>query len=100
MPAAGMRVLGPVEVVGDDGVVASLPAKAIRLLAALVVARGRACGSDELVEAVWNGSAPSSARGLLQVYVSHLRKALPAGIAVATRESGYAVELAPGHLDA
>ena len=99
MPAAEVRVLGPVEVVGGDGIVA-LAAKRTRLLAALIVAEGRACGRDELVEAVWNGSVPASARNLLQVYVSQLRKALPANITLVTRGGGYALEVAPGSLDA
>ena len=66
MTAVDVRVLGPVELVGDDGPVA-LPAKLRRLLTALVVAGGRPCGVDELVEAVWNGAAPPSARNLVQV---------------------------------
>jgi predicted ATPase/DNA-binding SARP family transcriptional activator len=99
MPAAEVRVLGPVEVVGGDGVV-SLAAKQIRLLAALLIADGRACGSDELVEAVWNGRRPTSARNLLQVYVSQLRKELPAEAAILTRPGGYALALDPRFLDA
>jgi predicted ATPase/DNA-binding SARP family transcriptional activator len=99
MPAAEVRVLGPVEVVGDGGVV-SLAAKQTRLLAALLVADGRTCGSDELIEAVWNASSPISARNLLQVYVSQLRKVLPTEITLVTRGRGYALELAPGCLDA
>lgn len=100
MSAAEMRVLGPLEVVGGDGVVVSLPAKQTRLLAALLVADGRACGNDELVEAVWAGSPPASARNLVHVYLSQLRKALPAGITLVNRGGGYAADLAPGCLDA
>ena len=99
MSAGEVRVLGPVAVVGDDGAV-SLPAKQARLLAALVVADGRALGLDELVETVWDGAAPASSRKLVQVYVSQLRKALPSGCAITTRGSAYAIELAPGALDA
>jgi predicted ATPase/DNA-binding SARP family transcriptional activator/Tfp pilus assembly protein PilF len=100
MAAAEVRVLGPLEVVGNGGVVVSLAAKQRRLLAALVVADGRACEVDELVEAVWNGSPPASARSLVQVYVSQLRKALLDGMAVVTRGGAYALELDPGRLDA
>ena len=97
--AAEVRVLGPVGVVRDDGA-ASLPAKHARLLAALTIADGRALGVEELVEAVWDGTAPASARKLVQVYVSQLRKELPAGCAITTRGSAYAIELAPDVLDA
>jgi predicted ATPase/DNA-binding SARP family transcriptional activator/Tfp pilus assembly protein PilF len=100
MTVAEVRVLGPVEVVGDEGAIVSLAAKQLRLLAALVVADGRACEVDELVEAVWGESPPASARSLVQVYVSQLRKALPAGIEVVTRRGAYAVELEPEQLDA
>ncbi|HET9242677.1 MAG TPA: BTAD domain-containing putative transcriptional regulator [Gaiella sp.] len=94
-----IRVLGPVEIVGDDGPV-RLAAKHRRLVAALLVANGRACSVDELVEAVWNGSAPNSARKLVQVYVSQLRRKLPESLEVVTRGDGYALELAAGQLDA
>ena len=99
MPVAEVRVLGPVEVVGGDGVVL-LAAKQTRLFAALLVADGRACGRDELVEAVWTGLQPASARNLLQVYVSQLRKELPAEAAILTRPGGYALKLDPRLLDA
>jgi predicted ATPase/DNA-binding SARP family transcriptional activator len=90
MPVAEVRVLGPVEVIADDGRRIPLAAKHARLLAALVVADGRARGLDELVEAIWDGSPPASARKLVQVYVSQLRKALPREIAIETRPGGYA----------
>jgi predicted ATPase/DNA-binding SARP family transcriptional activator len=94
-----VRVLGPVEVVGPDGPVA-LARQQQRLLAALVLNQGRASGVDELVEATWGGSAPASGRKLVQVYVSQLRKALPAGIVIATRGGAYALELEGDVLDA
>ena len=100
MVKAEVRVLGPVEVVGEGGALVSLAAKQLRLLTALVVAAGRACEVDELVEAVWGESPPASARNLVQVYVSQLRKALPDGIDVITRGGAYVVELAPEQFDA
>ena len=99
MAAADVRVLGPVELVGEDGAIA-LAGKHARLLAALLVADGRACGVDELVDAVWDGSAPASARKLVQIYVSQLRKVLPVGLEIATRPGAYAAALAPDALDA
>ncbi|MEN3311744.1 MAG: hypothetical protein V7645_1073 [Actinomycetota bacterium] len=92
-------MLGPVELVGDDGQVA-LAAKHRRLLAALAVTDRRPLSVDELVEAVWDGAAPPSARKLIQVYVSQLRSALPDGIRVETRPAAYALELEPDALDA
>jgi predicted ATPase/DNA-binding SARP family transcriptional activator len=99
MPAMEVRVLGPVEVVAGQGRT-ELAGKHARLLAALVVADGQALGVDRLVEAVWNGAEPASARKLVQVYVSQLRKTLPRGVEIVTRGSAYAAELAPDALDA
>ena len=94
-----LRVLGPLELLGDGGVVALSGQKHPRLLAALALADGRACPADALVEAVWGESPPASAPKLLQVYVSQLRKALPAGLAVVTRPTGYALDLGGASLD-
>ncbi|HEX5027702.1 MAG TPA: BTAD domain-containing putative transcriptional regulator [Gaiellaceae bacterium] len=99
MPATELCVLGPLEVVGENGPV-PLAAKHVRLLAALTTDEGRARGVDELVEDLWDGDAPASARKLVQVYVSQLRKALPAGVGITTSRGSYAVELQPGVLDA
>jgi predicted ATPase/DNA-binding SARP family transcriptional activator len=97
--AAEVRVLGPVEVVGDDGPV-RLAGKHRRLLAALVVAGGRPRAVDELVEAVWDGTAPASAHKLIQVYVSQLRALLPDGVRIDTRPGAYALALPRDGLDA
>jgi predicted ATPase len=97
--AADVRVLGPVEVVGDDGPVA-LSAKQRRLLAALVLAEGRACGVDELLDALWGETPPASAAKLVQVYVSQLRKALPGPLRIVTRSGAYVLELPRELLDA
>ncbi len=97
--AAELRVLGPVEVVGDDGPIA-LPTKHVRLLAALVVSQGRTLGIDELIETVWAGAPPASARKLVQIYVSQLRKVLPKGIEITTQRGAYRASLAPYALDA
>jgi predicted ATPase/DNA-binding SARP family transcriptional activator len=97
--AAELRVLGPVEVVGDDGPV-RLAAKHRRLLAALAIGAGRPCSVDELVEVLWDGAAPASARKLVQVYVSQLRAALPEGIGIATHAGSYALDVARDGIDA
>jgi predicted ATPase/DNA-binding SARP family transcriptional activator len=99
VPAAEIRVLGPFEIVGSDGPV-PLAAKQARLLAALVVEGGRARGVDDLVEAVWGESPPASAEKLVQVYVSQLRRALPAGVEIVTHNGAYAAALPAEALDA
>ena len=95
-----LRILGPLEIAGENGPVDLPAAKHRRLLAALVLARGRACTADALVEAIWGVSPPASASKLLQVYVSQLRKALPSREALVTTPSGYALRFEAGSLDA
>jgi predicted ATPase/DNA-binding SARP family transcriptional activator len=95
-----VRVLGPLEVVGDGGVVPVGALMQRRLLAALVIDAGETCSADVLVDALWGESPPSSAAKLLQVYVSQLRKVLPAGARIRTRGAGYVLALDDGSLDA
>ena len=95
-----IRVLGPLEVVADDGAVVQLAGKQRRLLAALTIGAGEVCSRDSLIEAVWDRVPPGSAGKVLQVYVSRLRKSLPEAIRIRTDESGYALELDRDSLDA
>jgi predicted ATPase/DNA-binding SARP family transcriptional activator len=94
-----VRVLGPLELVIDNGSV-PLPAKQRRLLAALLIHVGEARSADVLIDSVWGETPPASASSLLQVYVSQLRKALPAPALIATFGSGYALVLDEASLDA
>ncbi len=94
-----LRVLGPVELIVEDEPVA-LATMHRRLLAVIAVADGRVCEVDALVDALWEERPPSSARKLLQLYVSQLRKALPPRLTIVTRPGGYALEIDPRNLDA
>ncbi|HEX6699246.1 MAG TPA: AfsR/SARP family transcriptional regulator [Gaiellaceae bacterium] len=83
------RLLGPLEVVGDDGAGVPLPAgKPRALLARLLLDAGRAVAVETLVEAVWPEPVPPSAYKVLQVHVSQLRKALGPD-RIETRPPGY-----------
>src|SRR6476620_4244926 len=99
MATAAIRVLGPVEVVGGDGPT-PLATKPRCLLAALLVADGGSRTPDELVEALWGATPPASARKLVQVYVSQLRRSLPAPVRIVTRPRAYALEAPPELVDA
>jgi predicted ATPase/DNA-binding SARP family transcriptional activator len=94
-----IRVLGPLELIGEHGRVTLGAAKERRLLAALVAEVGKTRSSESLTDAIWGGAPPRSASKLLQVYVSKLRKRLPASAGIRTRGSGYALELDDGMLD-
>ena len=95
-----VRVLGPVELVAEDGPVPLGAPKQRRLLSALVAHAGEARSADLLIDAVWGPSPPASAAKLLQTYVSQLRKALPPPARIRTRGAGYALELEDESLDA
>jgi DNA-binding SARP family transcriptional activator/tetratricopeptide (TPR) repeat protein len=76
------------------------------LLALLLLRANEVVSSDRLAEELWAGEPPPSARKLLTVYVSQLRKALvPAGEkgeaseVLLTRPGGYLLAPAPDGLD-
>ena len=86
-----LRVLGPVEVVGPDGVVPLGGAKERCLLAVLAVNAGTVVAEDRLVDALWDGSPPRTATKTLQNYVLRLRRRLGA-TAIRTRAPGYVLD--------
>jgi DNA-binding SARP family transcriptional activator len=72
------RVLGPLEVRVDEGVVpirAGLPRK---LLVALVLRLGERVSIDALADVLWSDEAPGDPVNALQILVSHLRKSFSA----------------------
>jgi predicted ATPase/DNA-binding SARP family transcriptional activator len=71
------RLLGPLEVLGDDGAPVQLGGVRPRaLLAQLLLQANEAVSTDRLIDGIWGESPPSSALGALQVHVHALRKAL------------------------
>jgi DNA-binding SARP family transcriptional activator/WD40 repeat protein len=92
------RILGPLEVVRDDESVLLGAPQQRALLAVLVLHRGEVVSTDRLIEALWGERAPSSAAKTVQVYVSHLRKALGSDLIV-THGRGYRLAVDPGQVD-
>src|SRR4051812_9746261 len=85
-----VRVLGPLQVSGVEGVVRLRPLER-RLLAALVAVRPESVGVGELAEAVWADRAPPrSARHAVQTHVRRVREALGNAVVV-TAQSGYSL---------
>jgi predicted ATPase/DNA-binding SARP family transcriptional activator len=94
------RILGALEVVDGEGrTVAVSASKQRSLLASLLVRANEPVATDSLVDALWGERPPRSAQKLLQVYVSHLRRAL-GNSAVQTGAAAYRLGLEPGQLDA
>ena len=92
------RILGPLQVLRNGQAVEPGSPKQRALLVNLLVHHGRVVSRDRLIEDLWAGSPPSTGLGVLQNYVSQLRKALGTG-AVVTRGQGYAVDVDPADLD-
>jgi DNA-binding SARP family transcriptional activator len=93
------RLLGPLEVLGDDGSPVPLGgARARALLAQLLLHPNEAVSTDRLIDGVWGESPPSSAAGALQGHVHALRKALGAD-RILTRPPGYLVQVEETELD-
>lgn len=70
-----VRLLGPTEVVGDDGRLVELPRGLARsLLALLALHPGAVLSADRLIDALWGAQPPATATTALHGYVSALRK--------------------------
>ncbi len=93
------RILGPLEVVEHGRVLALGGPRQRALLAILLLRRGEVVSSDRLIDELWGERPPASAAKTLQGYVSHLRKALGAGVLL-TRSGGYLLATQPGQVDA
>ena len=91
-------LLGRSKVV-EDGHEVALPSGQPRVLLTLLALHAQeTLATDRIVEALWSGSAPPSAAGVVQTYVSRLRKLLGEG-SILTVGGGYALELKGGTRD-
>ena len=91
-----LRLLGPIELVGDDLAPIELPGGKPRLLLALLALQaGRVVSVERLVDGLWGEQPPETAAKVVLGYVSRLRKLLPPGV-LATREPGYVLHLEGG----
>ncbi|OLT12370.1 hypothetical protein BJF78_03890 [Pseudonocardia sp. CNS-139] len=98
-------LLGPLEVVIDEGRSIALSAsKAAQVLALLLTRCGQTVTVDTIIEELWGSSPPPSAMPTLQTYVYHLRRRLrrEAGDGaelLATRSRGYQLCVRPEQID-
>src|SRR2546425_897141 len=72
------RVLGPLEVRDGERSLPLAGAKQRALLALLLVNANHVVSRDRLIDQLWGEQPPDTAVTSLQVYVSRLRKLLPA----------------------
>ena len=96
-----VRILGGLEVL-QDGIQIDLgPPRQRVLLARLLINPGETVTADRLLEDLWPGDVPDTARHALHVYVSKLRAALgPDRERLTRRNSGYRLSIEPDELDA
>jgi DNA-binding SARP family transcriptional activator len=92
------RVLGPLEVLGDDGPLPLGGAKQRALLALLVLNANRVVSRERMIDELWQDDPPETAVTTVQVYVSRLRKLLGTNVLV-TRAPGYVFHTAQVVLD-
>ena len=92
------RILGPLEAADDGGPVELTGGKQKALLALLLLDVGRVISVERVIDSLWGDDVPESARKMVQIFVSQLRKQLPPGL-IETRAPGYRVLLAGHTLD-
>ena len=92
------RLLGPLEAIEGKAPLSLGGRKSRALLARLLLDANRTVSVKRLVDDLWGEDVPESAPKMVQIYVSQLRKVLPAGV-LRTQAPGYLVEVAPEALD-
>ncbi|SHN29933.1 BTAD domain-containing putative transcriptional regulator [Actinacidiphila paucisporea] len=71
------------------------------LLAILLLEAGHVVTTARLIDLLWNGSPPASARGTVHTYIGRVRARLrPYGLLVETRHGGYLLDLGEHTTDA
>ena len=100
-PGLAVRVLGAPALLVDGHEQAFPPGRPGRLLAALVLARGRTLTVDRLVDDVWGEQLPGDARGALHTTVGRTRRALGVvGERLRRQDTGYLFDMTGATVDA
>lgn len=96
------RLLGPIDVVADDRSVVPTSARQRDLLALLLVDRNIAISSERIIDRLWLGGPPATAKSALQVYVSKLRAIIDGyeAVTIATVPGGYRLDVDDSAIDA
>ena len=95
------RILGPLEVHSDHGVVTLGGRKPRAVLAVLLLSANEPVSAERIAQALWGEDAPAGAMKTVQVHISRLRKALGDDPHVlVTTAAGYQLRVRPGELDA
>ena len=93
------RILGPLEVVGEEGAFELGGPKQRATLAILLLSVNRVVSVDRLADELYAGAAPVTALKQVQRQISDLRKLLGQAGGIETRSPGYTIRLAPEQFD-
>jgi predicted ATPase/DNA-binding SARP family transcriptional activator len=94
------RVLGPLQVVDDDGSeITASGAKERTLLAALLIEAGEVVSADRLIDILWSENLPANPSNALQARVSALRKSLGRQDVIVNQPPGYRLAVGPLDVD-
>jgi DNA-binding SARP family transcriptional activator len=93
-----VNLLGPVEASSGRGSIGLGGPKQRAVLAMLALQTGSTVSADRLI-GLWGDDPPASAVKLVQLYVSHLRRALEKEDVIATHGRGYELRLARHDVD-
>src|SRR3954465_14855385 len=94
-----IRILGTLQVLDDDREIGLGGARQRAVLAILLLHPGETVSVDRIVDLMWGDQPPGTAVKTVQVYVSHLRKALVQDVLV-SRNGGYALAVDAERIDA
>src|SRR5688572_15017379 len=98
-----LRILGPLQASVGAREVTIGGRRNQAILGVLALEANRLVSTERLLDAVWEGRAPSTARSQVHICVSALRRSFAgAGVpdVIRTQAPGYLLRAAPGQLDA
>src|SRR5258708_18767825 len=97
------RILGPLEVLKDGAPLQVSAPREQTLLAVLTLEANRVVPICRLIDAIWDGFPPETARRQVQICVSALRKIITSAAGrrlISTRPPGYQLDVAGASVDA
>lgn len=93
------RLLGELAAINGTAPVSLGSGRLRVVLATLLLRAGHTVSRDELIDRLWGDTPPARARTTVQTHLMRLRQALDDPDLIATRPSGYRIEIAPDQLD-
>lgn len=94
-----VRILGPIDLLTDEGVVQIGGSHARKLLAGLVLAANHSLSVDRLAWILWGEEVPPSRDNTIQSYIHRLRQLLGPDV-ILSEDHGYELRLLPNQVDA